>query len=411
MEKTKPTIFFQIRERLAPQQTLLFGIIPIAIIILFWFFLTWGKTDVVTIPDGVLDEGEPVPQPGRWVKDRTYLKIAGAKLITENEDKVIIFDARRYPLHDLQASEYEGGVKVTLKEGKFVAREAFVPGVGVGEAVPQASTSAQTPVIEGEKNPFIGRGGTIQPPKEPQAEPGKEITLIRFKYERVETRMFSGYILASPIEVVGALKSHGGNLVKDVGISFGRVAGGFAIAFLVTFPLGTLMGAYTKIRAMYSPLMVFGGYLPIPALVPLSLMFFGVSEMQKIMFLALAFGIYLLPAIVKAVETVDNVYLQTAYTLGANRFQILMRVLLGIAWPDIYDSMRLGFGVGWGYIILAEMVGQEGGVGAALILGQRRAQTAVVYLLLVVIVVVAYITDKLWEIVGEYLFPYRSLKR
>jgi len=410
---TKPGIFLSIRERLTAQETAFWGMIPIFVILFFWIVLTWGKSDVVSFPEGILDDGDPTPLPGRRVKDRTYYKIVGAKLINENDEKIVLFENRRFPLHDLMAIESDGVVKITLKEGKFIGREVFSPITApLGElGSPAGSTSIETPSLDQERN-FVGRGGrNVVPEPPPDGSPGKETVIVKFKYERVETRIFSGYILASPLEVIRAARTNGKALLKDVALSFGRVSAGFVIAFLITFPLGLLMGTFTKIKAMYSPLMVFGGYLPIPALVPLSLMFFGVSEIQKIMFLALAFGIYLLPLIVKAIEDVDNVYLQTAYTLGANRFQVMVRVLLGIAWPNIFDAMKMGFGVGWGYIILAEMVGQEGGVGAALILGQRRALTAQVYLLLLAIVVVAYITDKLWEIAGEYFFPYRSLKR
>ena len=116
------------------------------------------------------------------------------------------------------------------------------------------------------------------------------------------------------------------------------------------------MGSFSKVKAMFNPLAVFGAYLPIPALVPLTLSLFGTGEKQKIAFLALAFVIYLLPLIVQAVDNVDDVYLKTAYTLGANTSQTVRKVLLAVSWPDIYQSLRLGFGIGWCYIILAEMV-------------------------------------------------------
>lgn len=80
---------------------------------------------------------------------------------------------------------------------------------------------------------------------------------------------------------------------------------------------------------------------------------FGTNELQKVMFLAFGFAIYLLPLFVKSLEEVDNVYLQTGYTLGANKFQVLNNILLPVALPNIFDAMRLGFGIGWGYIILA----------------------------------------------------------
>ena len=83
---------------------------------------------------------------------------------------------------------------------------------------------------------------------------------------------------------------------------------------------------------------------------------FGTGEKQKIAFLALAFVVYLLPLVVAAVDSVDDVYLKTAYTLGAGTWQTVRKVLLAISWPDIYQALRLGFGIGWSYIILAEMV-------------------------------------------------------
>ena len=86
----------------------------------------------------------------------------------------------------------------------------------------------------------------------------------------------------------------------------------------------------------------------------------------------LAFLIYLLPLIVQAVDDVDDIYLKTAYTLGAGTGQAVRKVLLAMAWPDIFQAMRLGFGVGWSYILLAEMVDIGRGLGGIIIVSQRR---------------------------------------
>ena len=144
---------------------------------------------------------------------------------------------------------------------------------------------------------------------------------------------------------------------------------------------------------------------------PLTLSLFGTGEKQKIAFLALAFVIYLLPLIVQAVDNVDDVYLKTAYTLGANTMQTVRKVLLAVSWPDIYQSLRLGFGIGWSYIILAEMVDIGRGLGGIIIISQRRGPREHIYLVLLVIVVMAFLTDKLWASVGKMLFPYRERQR
>jgi ABC-type nitrate/sulfonate/bicarbonate transport system permease component len=156
---------------------------------------------------------------------------------------------------------------------------------------------------------------------------------------------------------------------------------------------------------------VFGAYLPIPTLVPLTLSLFGTGELQKVVFLALAFAIYLIPLFVDAVDDVDDIYLKTAYTLGADREQAVRKVLLPISWPDIYQAMRLGFGVGWSYILLAEMVDVGRGLGGIIITSQRRGPREHIYLVLLIIVAVAFLTDRLWVAVGRRLFPYRETKR
>ncbi len=225
-----------------------------------------------------------------------------------------------------------------------------------------------------------------------------------------EERVISPTILPSPVEVVQSFKSlwFERALTRNVLTSLGRVAFGFGVGVLLAFPLGLAMGAFSPVRAAFNPLTVLGAYLPIPALVPLTLSLFGTGETQKIAFLALAFVIYLLPLVVSAVDGVDDVYLKTAYTLGASRFEAVTRVMLPIAWPGIFHSLRLGFGVGWSYILLAEMVDIGKGVGGIILIAQRRGPREHIYLVLLVIVLLAFLTDKLWASAQRALFRHRE---
>ena len=228
-----------------------------------------------------------------------------------------------------------------------------------------------------------------------------------------EERLISPTILPSPVEVVRSFPSlwFDRALTRNLAISFSRVLAGFVAALLVAFPLGVLMGSFSKVKAAFTPLTVFGAYLPIPALVPLTLSLFGTGESQKVAFLGLAFAIYLVPLFVAAVDGVEDTYLKTAYTLGATRWQAVRKVLLPIAWPDIFQAMRLGFGIGWSYILLAEMVDVGRGLGGIIITSQRRGPREHIYLVLLVIVAVAFLTDKVWEAAGRRLFPYREATR
>jgi ABC-type nitrate/sulfonate/bicarbonate transport system permease component len=156
-----------------------------------------------------------------------------------------------------------------------------------------------------------------------------------------------------------------------------------------------------------TPLVTASGYIPIATLVPLTMSWFGLDEKQKVAFLAMAFGIFLLPMIIRAIDAVPDIYLRTASTLGATRWNIIRRVLVPVALPDIWHSMRLAFGVGWSYLVLAEVVVKTGGLGDLIDTARRRAMSGRVYLVIVIITIIAWIADLIWERLGAFLFPYR----
>lgn len=246
----------------------------------------------------------------------------------------------------------------------------------------------------------------------------------------VEERRIGPAILPSPGEVVRSL---GGLLVPPVPadtmgqgvsvfdrmfkddrslfyntmISLKRVGLGFLLALVVVVPVGVGMGAFGTVRAMFNPSSTASGYIPIATLVPLTMSWFGIGELQKVFFLALAFGIFLLPQVVTAIEKVPEVYLRTASTLGATRMQTVFRVLVPVAMPDIWHAMRLAFGVGWTYLVLTEVVVLERGLGALVAIAQRRGPREHIYLVIVTITLIAWGADLLWVWLGRKLFPYQ----
>ena len=226
----------------------------------------------------------------------------------------------------------------------------------------------------------------------------------------VEERIISPVTLPSPMEVLqqvsGLLTK--GKLLAGALASFRRVIVGFFIAIAVALPLGIAMGSFGRIRAMFSPVTVMCGYLPIAALVPLTLVWFGTDEKQKYMFLAIAFFVYLVPLIIKAMDKVDDIYVQTAYTLGAKRYHVVADVLIPIAFYDIWQAMRLAFGVGWSYIVLAEVIFSDAGLGQIIIVAQRRGPREYIYLVIIVIALLAFFTDRMMGWAGKKLFPYKT---
>jgi ABC-type nitrate/sulfonate/bicarbonate transport system permease component len=229
-----------------------------------------------------------------------------------------------------------------------------------------------------------------------------------------EERILGPTILPSPTEVaqslgdlVGTSDQDNRSLFDHIGLSLRRVALGFLLGLAVALPLGILMGSFGSARATMAPVVTASGYIPIATLVPLTMSWFGLDESQKVVFLAMAFGIFLLPNVIRAIDAVPDVYLRTAYTLGATRWQIICRVLVPVALPDIWHSMRLAFGIGWSYLVLAEVVVKTGGLGDVIDTARRRAMPGRVYLVIVIITIIAWVADLVWERIGAFLFPYR----
>ncbi|MEI6500636.1 MAG: ABC transporter permease subunit, partial [Armatimonadota bacterium] len=228
-----------------------------------------------------------------------------------------------------------------------------------------------------------------------------------------ELRHMSPTILPSPVEVVSSLPSlwYDSALMRNILLSLARVLGGFALATLIAVPLGILMASFGRIGATFSLVSTLLSYLPIPAIVPLTMAWWKTGEEQKVGFLALATFAYLLPLVVRHVSRVDHKYLLGAYAQGANSWQLVSRVLFPIAAPEIFNALRLCLGVGWTYIVLAEVIKAGdgvGGVGNLIMVFQRRGRMEEVYLTVLAIMLVGAILDRGCLTLNSWLFPYRS---
>lgn len=233
-----------------------------------------------------------------------------------------------------------------------------------------------------------------------------------------EERVIGPTILPSPAEVVASLADlvttsdqENRSLFDHTWLSLRRVLLGFVLALALVVPLGILMGAFAGVRSAFQPLVTASGYIPIATLVPLTMSWFGLDETQKVAFLAMAFGIYLVPMVVKAIDGVPDVYLRTACCLGARRRHLIARVLIPVALPEIWHGMRLAFGIGWTYLVLAEVVVKTGGLGDLIDTARRRAMSGRVYLVIVIITLIAWVADIIWKQLGDVLFPYRRRSR
>ncbi len=218
--------------------------------------------------------------------------------------------------------------------------------------------------------------------------------------------------LSSPAETFGSFHSlwFERALTRNLLTTLRRLALGFGLAALVGVPLGVLCGCFPRVQAFFLPPILFGRNIPVAALIPLTFFFFGIDELQKVMFIFIACVAFIVWDTARAIEEVGSQYIDTAYTLGAGTWQTIGKVLLPLALPSVFNSLRLLFGLAFGYIMLAEVVkfGDEaGGLGDLINMSQKRGPREHVLLILLIIPVVALVIDRLLFLIQAELFPYR----
>jgi NitT/TauT family transport system permease protein len=216
--------------------------------------------------------------------------------------------------------------------------------------------------------------------------------------------------LPSPSEVVrGTLQlffQH--DLARAIWTSTRRILIAFSLAAGVAFPLGIAMGAFTPVNAFFSPIVAPLRYMPISAFIPLLILWFGIFESEKIAFLFLGVFVYLLPVVVSAIHAVPEELVQTALTLGASRWQVVWSVLIPSALPEIFDSFRVMNAIAWTYVILAEAVNPEHGLGYMVELARTHSLPSWSFAGLIVIGGIGLITDFVIETVSRVLFSWRE---
>jgi ABC-type nitrate/sulfonate/bicarbonate transport system permease component len=218
--------------------------------------------------------------------------------------------------------------------------------------------------------------------------------------------------LASPAETFGSFESlwYERALTRNTLVTLRRLALGFGLAAVVAIPLGVLCGCFARLSAFFLPLTIFGRNIPVAALIPLTFSLFGIGEFQKVMFIFVACVAFILSDTARAVMDVGSQYVDTAYTLGASRWQIIMKVLVPLAMPSVFNSLRLLFGLAFGYIMLSEVIkfGSEvGGLGDIINVSQHRGPKEHILLVLLIIPIVALAIDRLLFWIQKELFPHR----
>jgi ABC-type nitrate/sulfonate/bicarbonate transport system permease component len=200
------------------------------------------------------------------------------------------------------------------------------------------------------------------------------------------------------------------HILDNTIVSLKRVIVGFLLAVMVGVPIGVAAACFPLIRSFFAPLVLFGRNIPIAALIPLVLALFGTGETQKYMFIFAACAAFIVADTIDAVSEVAQRYVETALTLGASRLQIVFKVLVPLAMPMVFNSLRVLFGLAFGYIMLVEFMHDgegAGGLGFLLNIARKRSITEYTVIIILTIPLVAWMIDQMLYVAQCWLFRWK----
>src|SRR5437588_5035806 len=152
--------------------------------------------------------------------------------------------------------------------------------------------------------------------------------------------------------------------LADIAWSTFRIVGGFLLAAAVAVPLGLLMGAFEVARGFFQPPINAIRYMPASAFIPLLILLQGLGETEKLTVIWIGVFFQLVLMVMDIAHRVPTEMLNVAYTLGASRWTVFYKVFLPATFPEVVDALRITLGWAWTYLIVAEIVAAERGIGS-----------------------------------------------
>lgn len=201
--------------------------------------------------------------------------------------------------------------------------------------------------------------------------------------------------LPSPLQVGEALGRlwEKGYLFQDTIASFFRVVGGFFFAGLIAVPIGIGMGAFASVRSLFEPIIGILRYMPAPAFIPLLILYLGIGEEPKILLIFIGTIFFNILMIMDAVKFVPKELIETTYTLGGLRWQVLLNVITPYVIPNIIDAFRINIATSWNLVIVAELVAADQGLGKRILLAQKFLKTDEIFACLIILGLIGFLID------------------
>jgi sulfonate transport system permease protein len=188
-----------------------------------------------------------------------------------------------------------------------------------------------------------------------------------------------------------------GELQRNTLVTLARVGAGFGIGVAAATVLGAAAGYSPLVRRLLDPSLQALRAIPSIAWVPLFILWLGIFEASKVTLIAVGvfFPVYL--GLMGAIQSVDRKLVEVGRASRLSNLAMVRRILLPAVMPAYVVSLRSGLGLGWMFVVAAELMGASEGLGYLLIDGQQLGKPAEIVAAIVAFAIVGKLTD--WLIV------------
>jgi ABC-type nitrate/sulfonate/bicarbonate transport system permease component len=198
----------------------------------------------------------------------------------------------------------------------------------------------------------------------------------------------------SPLMVIEAAINLSTILVVDVLVTLARVAVGLSAGIVLGIGLGLLMSFNKKIYYFFDPLIESMRPVPVIAMIPFFLLWFGINETGKILLVMLGVFAIMVVNTVESIRNIPKIYTQAAVTLGASKWDVYRRVILPGIVPGLIGPLRVSLALSFTLVVAAEFMGAQAGLGYRILEARRLFNTDVILLGIVLFGVMSGVLDQ-----------------
>lgn len=211
-------------------------------------------------------------------------------------------------------------------------------------------------------------------------------------------QLLPGY-LSSPIvigtQLWGLLVT--GDLFLNAGVSLYRSFLGFLLVGTIGVSFGILAGYYKRIGTFFEPVISLFNPVPKIALLPILMVWFGISDVTRVLIIFLTAFFPCFIATRDGVHGVKQVYIWAGENMGANRFQILRKVVFPATLPKIFDGLRVSLGLTFIMMFSSEMIGSSNGLGLGFLIlsADIAGRTDLMFASIIIIAFLGFFFDRI----------------